>query len=291
MPGLGLADAQSPDVSPRLRTRIFPERGTLLVSTDMHGNAEDFAALRELFVAARAADADTYWAILGDAVHGPSPEARVRRPELYDYEDASAAIVMGILELQAAHPERVTYVLGNHDHGHVGGPHTAKFYPDEVATLERRCSADELAGMQALFSTAVLAAAAPCGVLLAHGCPDDKLVRFADLEEIRLCRGDNDVYRRHLLDTFTRSYGQSEAVVERLLKAVSETVPVNLVIHGHDRDEAGFFVASGARVLCPVLFGAPRAEKRYVRLDLAARYADAAALRDGVEILRLFDGR
>lgn len=279
--------AQPLEGPPATRTRIFPDRGTLIVSTDMHGNAEDFAALRGRFLAARAAEPETYWAILGDSVHGPSPEARERRPELYDYEDESAAIVLGILALQAEHPDRVVYVLGNHDHGHIGGPHPAKFYPDEVVALERRCTAEQLAGMQRLFSQAVLAAAAPCGVLLAHGCPDDHLVRFADLEEVRWSRAENDLYRRHLLDTFTRSYGQSEAVVSRLLKVVSETVPVTLVIHGHDRDEAGFFVASGAQVLCPVLFGAPRGEKRFVVLDLAARYASAAELRDGVEILRL----
>jgi hypothetical protein len=284
-----LAGAQAFAPPPHRRTRVLPGRGALLVSTDMHGNAEDFVGLRAVFLRLLADDPGAHWAILGDAVHGPSPEARGRRPDLYDYEDESARIVLGILELQARHPGRVHYVLGNHDHGHVGGPHTAKFYPDEVLTLERRCSPDERAGLQALFSGALLAMVAPCGVLLAHGCPDDRLVRFADLEECRLVRGDNDVYQRHLLDTFTRSYGQSEAVVQRLLATVSATaVPVSLVIHGHDRDEAGYFVASGSQVLCPVLFGAPRAAKRYVVLDLAARYADAAALRDGLELRRLY---
>lgn len=284
-----LAGAQTLAPPAPARTRILPGQGTLLVSTDMHGNLEDFEALRAAFLRALAADPGTHWAILGDAVHGPSPEARGRRPDLYDYEDQSAAIVMGVLELQARHPGRVHYVLGNHDHGHVGGPHTAKFYPDEVVMLERRCSPAEQAGLQELFSGALLAMAAPCGVLLAHGCPDDHLLRFADLEECRLVRNDNDLYRRHLLDTFTRSYGQSEAVVARLLATVSATaVPVTLVIHGHDRDEAGYFLASGDLVLCPVLFGAPREAKRYVQLDLAARYASAAELRDGVEIRRLY---
>lgn len=284
-----LAGAQT--AAPPIRTLILPDRGTLLVSTDMHGNLEDFVALRAAFLEVREGDPGCHWAILGDAVHGPSPEARARRPELYDYEDASAAIVVGILELQAQHPGRVHYVLGNHDHGHVGGPHTGKFYPDEVAVLERRCSPAEKAAIAGLFSRALLAVAAPCGVLLAHGCPDDRIVRFADLEGCRLVRNENDVYRRHLLDTFTRSYGQSEAVVGRLLATVSATaVPVTLVIHGHDRDEAGYFIASGARVICPVLFGAPRAAKRYVQLDLAARYASAGDLRDGIEIRRLYAG-
>ena len=284
-----LAGAQT--AAPPIRTQILPDRGTLLVSTDMHGNLEDFVALRAAFLKVCAEDPACHWAILGDAVHGPSPEARARRPALYDYEDASAAIVVGILELQQQHPGRVHYVLGNHDHGHVGGPHTGKFYPDEVAVLERRCTPAEQAAIAALFSRALLAVAAPCGVLLAHGCPDDRIIRFADLEDCRLARNENDVYRRHLLDTFTRSYGQSEAVVGRLLATVSATaVPVTLVIHGHDRDEAGYFIASGAQVICPVLFGAPRAAKRYVHLDLAARYASAVDLRDGIELRRLYTG-
>jgi hypothetical protein len=30
----------------------------------------------------------------------------------------------------------VHFVLGNHDHGHVGGPHPRKFHADEVEALE-----------------------------------------------------------------------------------------------------------------------------------------------------------
>ena len=38
-------------------------------------------------------------------------------------------------------------MLGNHEHSHVGGPHTAKFYDDEAAVLdgEFRCPACEAA--------------------------------------------------------------------------------------------------------------------------------------------------
>ena len=59
-----------------------------------------------------------------------------------------------------------------------------------------------------------------------------------------------------------------------------------MVIHGHDRDEAGFFVEGGNQ-LCPVLFGAPRGARRYLRLDLAASYRGPADLREGAEILHL----
>ncbi|MBZ5711365.1 metallophosphoesterase [Nannocystis pusilla] len=269
------------------RTVILPSRGALIVSTDLHGCWDDFVALREHFLAAVTAEPATHWAILGDTVHGPSEEARGRRPELYDYSDMSAEIVAAILELQRAYPGRIHYVLGNHDHGHVGGPRTAKFHADEVAALEQRCTPAQLADLRALFEPALLAVAAPCGVLLAHGSPDDRLQQFDDLDGVRLQPRDNDPYRRHLLATFLGSYGQRDEVTARLLARVSASaVPVSLVIHGHDRDEEGFF-AGGQRQACPVIFGAPRTHKRYVFLNLSSRYDSVADLRDGVEIRRV----
>ncbi len=59
------------------------------------------------------------------------------------------------------------------------------------------------------------------------------------------------------------------------------------MIHGHDRDEEGWFTEGGNQ-LCPVLFGAPRQNKRFVVLDLSGHYRGIADIRDGVEILRLY---
>jgi hypothetical protein len=102
------------------RWRLLPNRGTLMISTDLHGNGEDYRRLRQHFLASRQQDSDTCWVILGDAVHAPDETARQRRPNLYDYADESLTIVEGILELMAAFPQHVFYVLGNHDLGHVG---------------------------------------------------------------------------------------------------------------------------------------------------------------------------
>lgn len=271
------------------RTAILPSRGALLVSTDLHGNWADFAALRARFLRMRAAEPATHWVILGDCVHGPSEEARARRPDLYDYSDMSAEIVAAILELMREHPGKIHYVLGNHDHGHVGGPHTSKFYPDEVVALERRCSPAQLADLRALFEPALLAVAAPCGVLLAHGSPDDRLHHFADLDGVRWAPRQNDPYHRHLLATFLCSYGQRDEVSARLLARVSASaVPVSLVVHGHDRDETGYF-ADGPHQACPVIFGAPREQRRCLVLDLSARYHSTADLREGIEIRRVHE--
>ena len=53
----------------------LPEQGTLLVSTDLHGNGADFRRLRDLFRSAQEGPNPAHWVILGDAVHAPSAEA------------------------------------------------------------------------------------------------------------------------------------------------------------------------------------------------------------------------
>lgn len=91
-----------------------------------------------------------------------------------------------------------------------------------------------------------------------------------------------------MLRALLTAYGQTDDVTGAMLAAVSRRGgwDLRVVIHGHDRDEAGFFV-EGETQLCPVIFGAPREAKRYVVLDLAGRYDGVTALRDGAEIRRL----
>ena len=90
----------------------------LFVNTDVHGNLEDFLRMEAIW----RAEPDARWVILGDVVHAPDDEARREKPELYDYDDGSLAIVERILDLQGT--GRVHFVLGNHDHAHVGGKPT-----------------------------------------------------------------------------------------------------------------------------------------------------------------------
>lgn len=267
------------------RHLVLPTHGAALVSTDLHGNLDDFRALEQTFAAL---GPDAHWVILGDLVHAPDPASRRDEPALYDYDDGSMAIVDGVIAAQRAAPGRVHLVLGNHDHGHVGGPHPRKFYGDEVEALESTLSPAERDRLRGLFGAALLAVVAPCGALLTHGSPDASLVDLAELDLPSLALGALDGRQRGILRALLTSYGQTDEVCREMLAAVSRRGgwDLRVVIHGHDRDEAGFFV-EGETQLCPVIFGAPRAAKRCVLLDLAARYDSAASLRDGAEIRRL----
>jgi hypothetical protein len=270
------------------RHLILPDRGRLMVSTDLHGNGDDFRRLRAIFLGHVERDPDTRWAILGDLVHGPSSHARREQPELHDYADESAAIVEGVCDLRSRFPDRVHLFLGNHDHGHVGGKHTSRFFHDEVAHLESRLDAQQLSALRGLFEDALLVAAAPCGVLLAHGSPSDLLADLERLDSIAVRPGDNGPADQRLLTTILESYGQPGAVTARMLRQVGARhgLELGVVIHGHDRDDEGWF-ADADNQLCPVLFGAPRENRRYVELDLAGRYRSVADIRDGVELLRV----
>lgn len=270
------------------RVVVLPRQGTLLVSADLHGNGDDLRALVDRFHRERELNPATCWVLLGDAVHGPDEDARRREPRLYDFSDESWPIVEELSRLREQHPASLFYVLGNHDFSHIGGPRTAKFYPDEAAHLESTLSADERERLRAFFRGSCLAVAAPCGVLLTHGSPDDRLDSIEALDRIELSPSPQQADDWALLTSVLTSYGQPADVTDRLLATVRRTVPgVRLVIHGHDRDEAGYFVEGGNQA-CPVLFGAPREAKRIVKLDLAATYRGVEDLREGCEILRLY---
>lgn len=268
----------------RKRTTVLPDRGVAIVNTDVHGNLDDIRAVRRVF---EASDPDAHWVILGDLVHGPDDQARSEDPGIYGYPDESMRVVQEVLDAGEKSPGRVHFVLGNHDHGHVGGPHTRKFHRDEVAHLEESLSLEEKNALRGLFSNALLAVLSPCGVFLSHGSPPDDLRHIEDLDRIQDFGAPGDPYLTKVLAGFLTHYGQRDDVSARFLAAASAGgVPARVVVHGHDRDERGFFY-EGQRQLCLCIFGAPRHEKRYLRLDLAGHYQQATDLRDGVEIVRL----
>jgi hypothetical protein len=263
----------------------LPNTGQVLISTDLHGNGKDFRRLCEIFLAM---PDDTHWVNLGDMVHAPNVHSRKAQPELYDFEDESLLIVEGILELKALYPDRIHYVLGNHDYGHVGGEHTRKFYPDEVEHLEGVIGEAGIDKLKALFKSALLTVIAPCGVMLSHGAPDDSLKHIDDLNRITF--PPRSEYLNDVMVGLMTFYGQHGDVMARLLETISRTsgCEVNLHIHGHERDPEGYFTEAGNQA-CPVIFGAVDSKKRYLILNLSAKYNVLEDIRDGIEIRHLYE--
>lgn len=131
--------------------------------------------------------------------------------------------------------------------------------------------------------------AAPCGVFLSHGSPDDTLENLADLDRFEDLSAPPDPKLAAAARSFLTHYGQPDAKCARFLERMTATsgLPLRVVVHGHDRTESGFFY-EGERQVCLCIFGAPRPAKRCLVLDLGARYERAIDLRDGEEIQKLY---
>jgi hypothetical protein len=277
---------------PKLLT-IEATAGRLLISADVHGNWDDFARLRQLFLEAEARGERPIWISVGDWVHGPSPErppvhARSGEP-LYDYPDRSADIVRALFALMDRFPGRVHSLVGNHEHAHIGGPRTSKFHDDEAAFLEAQLTAAEVAELRARFVAWPLCARVPaCGVVVTHGAMAPDFADAAELERIRYEEPSGalaDVLFS-AMSWYGFSPGQDDALLARLRGPGDCSYDV--IVHGHDREESGYARTAERALLLCTSFGAVRARKAYVSLELGRRYRSLDELREGHELRLLW---
>jgi hypothetical protein len=271
---------------------VTSTRGPVLISADLHGHLADFERLREIFLASDARGEQPMWISVGDWVHGPDDGAtradildRDGCP-LYAYRDDSPALLEQLFALMDRFGDRVLSICGNHEHAHIGGRRTSKFHRDEAAHLESRlapAAVDELRRRFAQWPLVIRIAS--CGVALTHGAPSPATP--ADFEHMtydgRHATGD----RAPLISAMSR-YGFDRGEDVALLDQLSEPgCALDLIVHGHDREEEGFFATGEAALLLCTSFGARRSRKSYLWLERGQRYK-LADLREGHELRRLW---
>ncbi len=166
------------------RVLRLPDRGRLLVCTDLQGCMRDYLRFVDLFEQAlHDHHGEAYALFTGDLIHGPHIDPEDWPDFLGEfYRDASGELMIAFAELAARYPGKVHALLGNHEHGHIGGPHTAKFAADEVALLEHILGAAATARMRGIIHTFALAAVSKCGAVFIHGAPAAVIDSIADLE-------------------------------------------------------------------------------------------------------------
>jgi hypothetical protein len=269
---------------PKLLT-VAATSGVLFVSGDVHGNFEDFARLRQLFLESDARGEAPLWISVGDWVHGPSDErheilARTGEP-LYDYPDRTPEILRALFELMDRFAGRVLSLCGNHEHAHIGGPRTRKFHDDEAAFLEAQLSAAEVAELRARFRSWPIAIRVPaCALVITHGAMAPAFAHPRDLEALRY-----DGARDEVLASAMSWYGYADGKDVALLERMSaDGTRYNFIVHGHDREERGYAPSGTHGLLLCTSFGATRARKAYLRLVLGHRYGGVGELREGEEI-------
>jgi hypothetical protein len=268
----------------------LPDKGRLLVCTDLQGCMRDFDRMVEIFEQALIAyEGDAHLIFTGDLIHGPHIEPEDWPDFLGEYyRDQSGEVMIAYAGLAAQYPGRVHALLGNHEHGHVGGPHTAKFAADEVALLEHILGPAGTARMRSIIHTFSLAAVSKCGAVFTHGAPAAVIESVTDIERADLS-GAGLASPLDLLDTpvvgkilWARSATEAEA--RRFLRALGGTMS----IYGHDVIPEGYEKVGDEQIIVSTSFGLFDQNKVYLSLDLAHRYRSVHDLRVGHEILPLY---
>jgi hypothetical protein len=271
----------------------LPDRGILIAATDLQGNYEDYAALKEVMRRELDAGNEAILLFCGDLVHGPGGAfaERGRWPDFLGtfYRDRSAELILDFEKL--AREDTVLALLGNHEHAHIGGPVVSKFHPDEAAVL------DAALGPQAprihdFFRSWPLLAVAPCGAVFTHGAPratEPSLEAFEKLSyEGYTGVGVGDMYERGTVGSLLWSRYAEPEHARALLGAVYGPGRRGFVMYGHDVVREGYEKVGDEQICMSTSFGLDDRAKVYLRLDLSGKYRSVHELRLNHEILPLY---
>jgi len=271
------------------RVLRLPDHGTLLVCTDLQGCMRDFQRVVELFEAEQERSGDAVLLITGDLVHGPHIDPEDWPDFLGEYyRDESGELIDEFIALRNRFPHRVHALLGNHEHGHIGGPHTAKFAVDEVALLEHILGLDRTRRLRAVISELPLVALAPCGAVFTHGAPAADIEGIEEIEAASLHEYEADspldIFDVPVIGPLLWARSAPPEVARRFLRAVGGRIS----IYGHDVIPEGFEAIGDEQIIVSTSFGVYDANKVYLRLDLGGHYTSVRELRPDHEILPLY---
>ena len=261
------------------RVLDLPDHGTMLVSTDIQGNARDFRRMVALFEATLAEDPDAMLVFTGDLVHGPEIDVEAWPDHLGSfYVGDSTAVLEEAYELSRRYPQKVHYLLGNHEHAHIGGPIVGKFFLDEAARLEQIMGADRTARMNEWMETwPLVAIAEKAGIVLLHAAPHAAIRSRTDVDDLSLDSlrdlSPLDVPSRSILGALLWARSTSRARARAFLRALGDGLTT--AIFGHDVVREGYAVDDPHRLCVSTSFGCFDGDKVYVQWDLAEPAASA----------------
>jgi hypothetical protein len=252
----------------------LPERGKLFVATDFQGNVGDFDRMAAIFERAQESEKDgATLVITGDLVHGPE----LLESEWPDYLGSyyhgdSKTLLFHARALADKYPGRVHYLLGNHEHAHVGGPIVSKFFPDEASRLEELLGEKATQSARAWIRTWPFVAFAPkARLLMLHAAPHTKIESADDLERLRLDAVNDfsfeDMASRSTLGALLWARTTSTERARAFLQAIHKDARV--AIYGHDVARAGFAIQREPLLCVSTSFGCFDGDKLYLEWDLA----------------------
>jgi hypothetical protein len=262
----------------------LPDRGRLFVATDMQGNVEDFDRMASIFESAARDSDGAHLVVTGDLVHGPEL-TEAQWPDYLGtfYRGDSKTVVEHARVLAARYPGRVHYLLGNHEHAHVGGPVVSKFFPDEARRLEDLLGAEGTRQMRAwMRNWPFVAVAKKARLVMLHAAPHARIESANDLERLPLdgffdlsfpdLAGGaapmvTDMALQNILGALLWARTTS---TERGYAFVHALDPeARVAIYGHDVARAGYAVEREPLLCVSTSFGCFDGDKLYLEWDLA----------------------
>lgn len=276
----------------------IPPQGRAILCTDLHGNLQDFervvAAFRE---ALEEQSGEAYLLFTGDLVHGPCYDEETWPQHLGDYyPDQSVELVEAFEELRLEFPDRVDSLIGNHEHSHVGGPHTRKFHkkPSETEFFEASLgSAERVRWFKDLVLSFPIAAVIGRGVVVTHGAPRVLEASFAQIAAVEYTghehKSINEMLQTPILGELFWTRSSGPLCVRRFLQRMELEHQRNwVVVFGHDPVRRGYLREGDEQLCFSTSFGLRNSKKVYLDLDLTREYRSVRYMRYGVDVLPLY---
>ena len=266
---------------------VYPASGRLMFATDFHGQLQDFLRVTTRFVQRRQDGEDIYLLFAGDFIHGPRPGQGGR----WLHPDQSPDLLDSLLDLLEQHPGRIHALLGNHEHAHLGGLPTQKFYrgiDNDVAALARRLGKKKALRAEALFQSFSLLALSPCGVIFSHAAPNLR-PEPGLLHKIATARFDQ---REDALMRLTWPRGVEPDRLDAVFRRLRfKGIQPRIAAYGHEIIASGVDRSMHRQIVVSTSFAVADRVKTFLELDLSAQYQEVADLRDGIELVRLYPER
>lgn len=255
------------------RVVTLPERGKLFIATDFQGNVGDFERMASIFEEAALENGDAVLVVTGDLVHGPELSEHEWPDYLGTYyRGDSKTLLERAKALQERHPGRVHYLMGNHEHAHVGGPVVSKFFPDEANRLEELLGEEGTESTREWIRTWPFVALAPqARIVMTHAAPHTKIENRNDLERLKLAPSAEfsfeDLASRSTLGALLWARTTSTERARAFLHAIHPEACV--AVYGHDVARGGYVIEREPLLCLSTSFGCYDGDKLYLEWDLS----------------------
>jgi len=211
----------------------------VIVAGDIHGNRD---ALAKVIGYANRLPADRRCLILQELIHGPADPATGH--------DRSIELLLRAARLKTAQPDRVVFLMGNHDvaqltHNEIvkDGQPCCQTFRAGVEFLFPQDAEEILAGLAEMIQSLPLAARCPNGMLISHSLPSPGRMEAAGVEILDRPYRREDFARGGGVYEWTWGRGQREEQLDQL----REMLGVKFFLLGHCHTPEGFqAIAPGA---------------------------------------------